>query len=219
VTADGQLRVANAVSNPDLFWALKGGGGGTFGVVVQATVGAWADSSRIVLSAWLNTTSSASADAIYGIAPQCFQEMKALSSFIQGYCFIYPKAIRILAWLHPRGIRDERWLFGRYKRDWLQSINRLQGLKHVDSVIHEEIVYGSFKEFYDGTFGLMSERLYNSDNDCKRRNEWRPRDSDCRDNLFAQARVNGNRAGNLRNPDPPSGVLDPVSAYLVYCRS
>jgi FAD/FMN-containing dehydrogenase len=28
VTADGELKVANAVSNPDLFWALRGGGGG-----------------------------------------------------------------------------------------------------------------------------------------------------------------------------------------------
>src|ERR1700712_736559 len=36
VTADGVLRVANAVSNSDLFWALRGGGGGTFGVVVEA---------------------------------------------------------------------------------------------------------------------------------------------------------------------------------------
>jgi hypothetical protein len=28
VTADGEIRIANACSNPDLFWALKGGGGG-----------------------------------------------------------------------------------------------------------------------------------------------------------------------------------------------
>ncbi|HEY7473015.1 MAG TPA: FAD-dependent oxidoreductase, partial [Gemmatimonadota bacterium] len=33
VTADGHVRVANACAEPDLFWALKGGGGGTFGVV------------------------------------------------------------------------------------------------------------------------------------------------------------------------------------------
>ena len=34
VTADGEVRLANACSNPDLFWALKGGGGG-FGVVTR----------------------------------------------------------------------------------------------------------------------------------------------------------------------------------------
>ena len=38
VTADGMVRVANACSNPDLFWALKGGGGGTFGVVSKMTL-------------------------------------------------------------------------------------------------------------------------------------------------------------------------------------
>src|SRR5271168_5269029 len=32
VTADGKVRIANACTNPDLFWALKGGGGGSFGV-------------------------------------------------------------------------------------------------------------------------------------------------------------------------------------------
>jgi FAD/FMN-containing dehydrogenase len=38
VTADGMVRIANACTNPDLFWALKGGGGGTFGVVTQVTL-------------------------------------------------------------------------------------------------------------------------------------------------------------------------------------
>lgn len=38
VTADGKVQIANAYTNPDLFWALKGGGGGTFGVVSKLTV-------------------------------------------------------------------------------------------------------------------------------------------------------------------------------------
>ncbi len=38
VTADGAVRIANACINPDLFWALKGGGGGTFGVVTRLTL-------------------------------------------------------------------------------------------------------------------------------------------------------------------------------------
>lgn len=38
VTADGAVLIANACSHPDLFWALKGGGGGTFGVVTKLTL-------------------------------------------------------------------------------------------------------------------------------------------------------------------------------------
>ena len=33
--ANGTLLTTNACNNPDLFWALKGGGGGTFGIVTR----------------------------------------------------------------------------------------------------------------------------------------------------------------------------------------
>jgi FAD/FMN-containing dehydrogenase len=38
VTADGEVRIANAFTNPDLFWAIKGGGGGSFGVLTKLTL-------------------------------------------------------------------------------------------------------------------------------------------------------------------------------------
>ncbi len=38
VTADGVKRIANACTHPDLFWGLKGGGGGSLGVVTRLTV-------------------------------------------------------------------------------------------------------------------------------------------------------------------------------------
>jgi FAD/FMN-containing dehydrogenase len=38
VTADGKVRIANSCANSDLFWALKGGGGGSFGVVSKLTL-------------------------------------------------------------------------------------------------------------------------------------------------------------------------------------
>ncbi len=37
VTADGSIRTVNRTSNSDLFWALRGGGGGNFGIVTNFT--------------------------------------------------------------------------------------------------------------------------------------------------------------------------------------
>jgi FAD/FMN-containing dehydrogenase len=38
ITADGEHLTTNKDENADLFWALRGGGGGTFGVVMSITV-------------------------------------------------------------------------------------------------------------------------------------------------------------------------------------
>ena len=38
VTADGKVRVTNASQEPELFFALRGGGGGTFGIVTRLTL-------------------------------------------------------------------------------------------------------------------------------------------------------------------------------------
>ncbi len=38
VTADGRTRTVNACRDPDLFWAIKGGGGGSWGAVTRLTL-------------------------------------------------------------------------------------------------------------------------------------------------------------------------------------
>nr|WCO08180.1 RNase T2 protein [Pestalotiopsis microspora] len=43
VTSDGQFITADAGQNQDLFWALRGGGGSTFGVTISVTVKAYPD--------------------------------------------------------------------------------------------------------------------------------------------------------------------------------
>lgn len=43
VTSDGRFVTANSTSNTDLFWAMRGGGGSTFGVATSVTVKAFPD--------------------------------------------------------------------------------------------------------------------------------------------------------------------------------
>ncbi|KAF1993650.1 FAD-binding domain-containing protein [Amniculicola lignicola CBS 123094] len=56
VTPFGDFVSANSTSNPDLFWALRGGGGGSFGIVTSVTVKAYKDM-PITAASW--TLSSA----------------------------------------------------------------------------------------------------------------------------------------------------------------
>ncbi|OJJ57373.1 hypothetical protein ASPSYDRAFT_79582 [Aspergillus sydowii CBS 593.65] len=50
VTAEGDLVVANEFQNSDLFWALRGGGGGTFGITVNTTIKTFPDIPGIVFT-------------------------------------------------------------------------------------------------------------------------------------------------------------------------
>ncbi|KAL4876765.1 FAD-binding domain-containing protein [Aspergillus karnatakaensis] len=56
VTADGKLVIANDFQNQDLYWALRGGGGGTFGVVVEATVRTFPEVSAVQFELVANLT-------------------------------------------------------------------------------------------------------------------------------------------------------------------
>lgn len=41
VTSTGDVLTASACQNEDIFWAIRGGGGGTFGVILSVTVKAY----------------------------------------------------------------------------------------------------------------------------------------------------------------------------------
>ena len=64
VTADGRFVTASEESNSDLFWALRGGGGGTFGVVVSVIIRAH-PKLNVVTAGWKLDASTNSVDAFW----------------------------------------------------------------------------------------------------------------------------------------------------------
>ncbi|KAL4989598.1 hypothetical protein BDW68DRAFT_195699 [Aspergillus falconensis] len=83
VTADGDLVVANAFQNTDLFWALRGGGGGTFGIAVNTTMRAFPDVPGILFSLYTQISRQDrrypdSKQAVFEIARQVVNILPAL---------------------------------------------------------------------------------------------------------------------------------------------
>ncbi len=78
VTADGEIRIANADRNPDLFWALKGGGGGTFGVVTRFTLATHELPANFGAGKW---KVQATSDAAYRRLLQRFLEVYSANLF------------------------------------------------------------------------------------------------------------------------------------------
>ncbi|MGI9196091.1 MAG: FAD-binding protein [Candidatus Nanopelagicales bacterium] len=62
VLASGKIVVANAYQNADLFWAMRGGGGGTFGVVTHMTLLAHPEPS---ISGWIGGPITATSDEAF----------------------------------------------------------------------------------------------------------------------------------------------------------
>ncbi|KAF4835215.1 FAD-linked oxidoreductase ZEB1 [Colletotrichum tropicale] len=64
VTADGRFRTVSENENPDLFWALRGGGGGTFGVITSVIIRAH-PRMNVVTAKWTLDASNNSIDQFW----------------------------------------------------------------------------------------------------------------------------------------------------------
>ncbi|KAK2746212.1 hypothetical protein FQN57_003334 [Myotisia sp. PD_48] len=87
VTAKGQLVIANDYVNRDLFWALRGGGGGTFGVVCSVTLRTFEDVP--VVASRFNFTMGGRANESFWGAVEKFQAFLPHISAMGGVGYYY----------------------------------------------------------------------------------------------------------------------------------
>ncbi|KAI4858535.1 FAD-binding domain-containing protein [Hypoxylon rubiginosum] len=107
LTADGNIVTANATSHSDLFWALRGGGGGTFGVVVSMTVKAFPDIyvSTASLTAVDNGTNT---DIIYDFMKSWLRALpQIVDAGVHALWFIGPSGFSLVPAFAPGLHKDE----------------------------------------------------------------------------------------------------------------
>jgi len=88
VTADGTFLRINEHSYPDLFWAMRGGGGSTFAVLTSVTVRAFPSTPATLSFFSYNTT--ANSDTFWSLAAYFHSQLPSLSNnSVMGYYYVY----------------------------------------------------------------------------------------------------------------------------------
>ncbi|KAM3420753.1 hypothetical protein BST61_g4001 [Cercospora zeina] len=80
ITADGSYVVATPTQNSDLYWALSGGGGGTFGVVISMTSRVFPDGQLAAADMTINTTNAGGVDEYWAAVDVFHQQLQSLAT-------------------------------------------------------------------------------------------------------------------------------------------
>jgi hypothetical protein len=100
ITADGVFRTANEKENPDLFWALKGGGPLTYAVVLSATVKTWDDLPASGATLFINATHTTDENVIWeGVRIFHKHSNYLVDNGLYVYFEIWPQTLRVVPFL------------------------------------------------------------------------------------------------------------------------
>ncbi|KAH7392884.1 hypothetical protein BKA66DRAFT_439018 [Pyrenochaeta sp. MPI-SDFR-AT-0127] len=156
VTPDGELRVANSKVNSDLFWAIRGGGGGTFGIVVQATWKAYPTVPITGFNWYINSTLNVS-DAEPGTYPTSaalrylLGELPGLQKQgISATFYVFPTTIRAFA-IHA----GKQAGLAKANLIWGPILERMQSFPSMTPFQTRPFEFNGYKEFFEGTYGEL----------------------------------------------------------------
>jgi hypothetical protein len=99
VTPSGEIVTASATQNSDLFWAMLGGGGGTYGVAVEFTVGLnQLPRSSMVFLQWLNYDTSITNGTAYQVAKRFLDWAPRQDLAFSSQVNVYGNKVQVLGW-------------------------------------------------------------------------------------------------------------------------
>ncbi|KAI0118572.1 FAD-binding domain-containing protein [Hypoxylon sp. NC0597] len=147
VTADGRFVTASETSHPDLFWALRGGGGSTFGVVTSVVVKAYPKIKVTTLTYLLATGPTVTAEQFWA----------ALRAFFDGF-ITYTDAgnyeyFRITNLGNGQFSSDMGpWFAPGMSRSQLESLVAPLFAKFKELGVEVDPVYTEYDDFYDAWY-------------------------------------------------------------------
>ncbi|KAH6638496.1 hypothetical protein C7974DRAFT_307458 [Boeremia exigua] len=156
VTPDGKLRVANSEVNTDLFWAIRGGGGGTFGVVVQAT---WKAHPVVPITGYnwyINSTLDTS-----DLEPGTYPTSAALRHLLREAPGLYEKGISVTYYVRPTHIRafaihpGTQAGINNANDVWGPILSNVSSLPGITPFQTRAFEFNNYKEFFEGTYGEL----------------------------------------------------------------
>ncbi|GIK03828.1 hypothetical protein Aspvir_007903 [Aspergillus viridinutans] len=176
VTAAGDLVTANAHQNSDLFWALRGGGGGTFGIVTQVTVRTFEEIPLVITS--MNITTAAGDPAFWNAVADFHAALPAVTDARGGgYYFMVPnlpwennQAISVLSFMLFHANISDTTEIGQVYEPLLKKLNATAGvytqyrsfpMPSVHEAITELLLVGDSDG--TGSIALLFSRLFSRD--------------------------------------------------------
>jgi len=153
VTAAGRFITVSETSNPDLFWALRGGGGGTFGVVVSVIIRAH-PKINVVTAGWQIDASNNSLEDFWKGTKKFFDvfldwaESGMYSFFIMGN---EPKPFLTMRFLFAANHTAET-----YDKTVKPFFNYLEENNITLTTPHKRVAHNTFYSAYQATWGANS---------------------------------------------------------------
>lgn len=130
---------------------MRGGGGGTFGIVVEATVKAYPNERVTAADFTVSSTGGYYNDGIWDAYSYFLSQMpEIVKKGVSGYFYFQPNLIRTLM-IHPGDIAGTAKVEAFWK-PYLDKMSSFASMKPANLSIYN---YGSFKPYFDAHFGAI----------------------------------------------------------------
>jgi hypothetical protein len=148
VTADGKFQKVSECNEPELFWALRGGGGSTFGVVTALTVKVFPTFPVTVTRFFVNSTSK---EGILEATSWFLQNGARVrdDNGVQGYFYVYPHSFQSVLHMpdHFASMENAK----NVTEHLMRKMEKMAGSEiHIEPKIYK---YKTYKDWYVAEMG------------------------------------------------------------------